>query len=62
MRDRNANEICADGLPDNPKGIAIIQPGVDAQRLRRVNVPKHHQPQRGCITILRPTMQPIQGL
>jgi hypothetical protein len=28
----------------NPKGIAIIQPSVDAQRLRWVNAPNKYQP------------------
>jgi hypothetical protein len=32
------------GLPCNPKGIAIIQPGVDAQRLRWVNTLNKYQP------------------
>jgi len=30
----------------NPKGIAIIQPRVGAQRLPWVNVPKNHNPER----------------
>jgi hypothetical protein len=33
------------GLQGNPKGIAIIQPSVDAQRLRWVNTQKHINPE-----------------
>jgi len=45
----------------NPNGIQIIQPSVDAQRLRWVSVPKKFNPKRVGSIVRREEIQPFQG-